>query len=85
MNKILNASIVYNLDTWPINPKNNFESKNYLFGATNIIKNSDKKYVYCGYGIIFDSGDSWSFDIDFATKIITFGANKSSSSQSENC
>ena len=44
-----------------------------------------KKYVYSGYGIIFDSGDSWSFDIDFATKVIIFGANKSSSSQSENC
>ena len=44
-----------------------------------------KKYVYSGYGIIFDSGDSWSFDIDFVTKVIIFGANKSSSSQSEYC
>ena len=37
--------------------------KDCLFGATNIVKNSDKeKYVYSGYGITSDSGVSLSFD-----------------------
>ena len=44
--------------------------KNCLFGATNIVKNSDKeKYVYSGYRIIFDSGGFWSFDNDTAKKV----------------
>ena len=33
--------------------------KNCLFGATNIVKNSDKeKFEYSGYGITFDSAGS---------------------------
>ena len=33
--------------------------KNCLFGATNIVENSDKeKYVYSGYGITFEIGGS---------------------------
>ena len=53
--KIVNAYIVYELVTWPNNPLKNFTLKNCLFGATNIVKNSDKaKWVYSGYGIAFD-------------------------------
>ena len=56
LSKIVNTSIVYDLDTWPRNPTNNFKLKDCLFGATNIVKNSDKeKYVYNRYGITFDS------------------------------
>ena len=63
LTKIVNVYIFYDLDAWPKNPTNNFKFKNCLFGATNIVKNSDKeKYVYSGYGITFDSGGSWSFD-----------------------
>ena len=40
--KIVNVCIVYDLAAWPRNPTNNFKFKNCLFGATNIIKNSDK-------------------------------------------
>ena len=59
MTKIANVYIVYILAAWPRNPTNNFKFKNCLFGATNIVKNSDKeKYVYRGYGITFDSADS---------------------------
>ena len=73
MNKIVNAYIVYDLVVWPRNPTNNFKFKNYLYRATNVVKNSDKeKYVYSRYGITFDSGDSWSFDNDFARNIILF-------------
>ena len=58
---------------------------NSLFGATNIVKNSDKeKDVYSGCGITFDSAGSWSFDNDLARNVITFGVNNSSSSRSDN-
>ena len=56
LTRILNVYIVYELYTWPRNSTNNFKFKNYLFGATNIVKNGDKeKYVYSGYEITFDS------------------------------
>ena len=52
-----------------------------MFGATNIIKNSEKeKYAYSGYGVTFDRAGSWSF----ARNVITFGVDKSSWSHSEN-
>ena len=39
--------------------------KNCLFGATNVVKNSDKeKWVYSGYGMTFNSTGSRSFDND---------------------
>ena len=56
--KILNVYIVYDRDNWPKIPLRNFTIKNCLFGANNIVKNSDKeKYVYRGYGITFDGKD----------------------------
>ena len=78
LTKIVNAYIFYDLDDWPRNSSNNFKFKNCLFGATNIVKNSDKgKYVYSGYGIAFDSGGSWIFDNDFTWNIIIFGVGNS--------
>ena len=63
MNKIENVYVLYNLDAWPRNPTNNFKSQNCLFGATSIVKNSDKeKFVYSGYGITYDSVDLWNSD-----------------------
>ena len=41
-------------------------------------------YVYSGYGITFDSGDSWSFDDDFARNFVIFDVDNSSSSHSSN-
>ena len=56
LTKIINVYIIYNLGAWPRNFTNNFKFKNCLFGATNIVKISDKeKYVYSGYKITFDS------------------------------
>ena len=52
---------------------------------TIMIKNGDKeKYVYSRYGITFDSGDSWSFDNDFARNVIIFGVDNSSPSHVDN-
>ena len=81
LTKIVNVYFVYDLAALPRNPTNNFKFKNYLFGATNIVKNSDKeKYVYSGYWIKFDSGISWSFDNGTARNVIIFGVDGSSSS-----
>ena len=56
LSKIVNVYIVYDLHVWLRNPTNNFKFKNCLFGATSIVKSSDKeKYVYSGYDITFDS------------------------------
>ena len=67
LTKIGNVYIVYELNSIPINHTNNFKFKNCLFGATNIVKNSDKeKHVYSGYRIKFDSAGFWSFDNDSA-------------------
>ena len=63
LSKIGNVYIVYELDARPRNPTNNFKFKNCLFGATNIVKNSDKKkHVYSGYRTKFDNAGFWSFD-----------------------
>ena len=75
LTKIVNVYIVYDLDAQSRNPINNFRFKNSLFGATIIVKNSDReKYVYSGYRITFDSAGSQSFDNDFDRNVIIFGA-----------
>ena len=43
----------------------NVPAKNCLFGATSIVKNSNKeKWVYSAYGIAFDGKGEWSFGND---------------------
>ena len=60
-----------------------FYIKNWLFGATNVLKNSDKaKWVYFGYGIALDQADLWNFGNGFSRNIVIFGVNDSSSSHS---
>ena len=69
LTKIVNAYTVCDLNAWPKNPTSNFKLNNSLFGATNIVKNSDKhkeKYVYSGCRVTFGSAGLWSFDNDSA-------------------
>ena len=74
LSKIANVCIVHDLDARPRNLTNNFKFKNCLYGATNIVKNSDKENnVYSGYGTAFDSAGSWSFDNDFARNVVILG------------
>ena len=41
--------IVYDLVAWPKIPFRNFTLKHFLFGVTNVVKNSDKEnYFYSG-------------------------------------
>ena len=82
MSKIVNVYI-YDSDAWSRNPTNSFKFKNCLFGATNIVKNSDKEnYVYSAYEITFDGAGSWSNDT--ARKIIIFSVDNGSSSNVDN-
>ena len=56
-----------------------------MFGATNILKVSDKsKYVYSSYRIAFDRLGSWSFGNDFARNVVIFGDDNSWSSHPDN-
>ena len=43
LTKTVNVYIVYDLDDWSKLPIENFTLQNCLFGATNIVKNSDKE------------------------------------------
>ena len=59
-----------------------FKLKNCLFGATNILESTDKeKWVYSGYGIIFDVACLWDLTDDFARNVSIFGVDNSSSSR----
>ena len=78
--KVVNVSIVYDLDNCPISLLNNFVFKNCLFGATNIVKNSENS----GYGKAFDGAGSWSFGNGFVRNIAIFGVDKSLSSHTDN-
>ena len=42
--KIINVLITYDLDNWEINSLGNFALKNFWFGATNIVKNSENNH-----------------------------------------
>ena len=84
--KFANAYIVYELDVLPRNPTVNLKLKNCLFGATTIVKNSDKEnWIYSGYGITFDRAVSWSLANDFARNVAIFDVDYSSSSHADNC
>ena len=62
----------------------NVPIKNCLFGATSIVKNSNKeKLVYSAYGIAFDGKDEWSFGNGNAKNVIIFGVDVSSSSHAD--
>ena len=61
---------------------NNFLLKNWLFGVTNIVNNSDQsKYLYSGYGIAFDGV----LGISLVENVLIFGNNNSSLSFADNC
>ena len=82
---ILNLYIVYELNTWPRNPTNNFILKNCLFGTVKLTRNADKsEFTYNGQGLAFDGEDFWSFDNDTARKVIIFGVDNRSSSHIDN-
>ena len=79
LTNIVKVYVLYDLDARPKIPSRSCILKNWLFGATNIIKNNDKeKYVFSGYGIVFDGKGGWSFGNDYARNVIIFGVDSSS-------
>ena len=85
LTKIVNAYTVYEINSWPRNPTNNFKLRNCLLDATNIARNGDKgKWVNSGSGITFDGADSWNFSNDFARNVMIFGVDNGSSSHTDN-
>ena len=71
--KTVKAYIVYDLDNWSRIPLWKFTLKNYFFGATNIRKHNHKeKWVYSGYGIVFDGNGEWEFSNAFARNVHHF-------------
>ena len=85
MTKIVNVYIVYDLDAWPKIPLRNFTMKNCLFGATSIVKNSDKeRYLCSGYKTTFDEKSEWSFNNCTARNVVIFVVGYSSSSHAHN-
>ena len=55
-----------------------FNIKKLLVSATNIVKSSDKEWVYGGYGISFDGKGLWSFGNDFVVNLLIFRVDNSS-------
>ena len=85
LTKIENVHTAYDLAAWSRDPTNSFKFTNYLFGATSIIKSSNKdNRVFSGYWRRFLNAGEWSFDYRTARNIITFGIYSSSSSHSNN-
>ena len=84
-NFILSLYTVYELNTWPRNPTNNFTLKNCLFGTAKLVRNTLKnKLTYKGLGIAFDGEGSCSFGNGFASNVVIFGIDNSSSFHTDN-
>ena len=82
---ILNLHLLYDINTWPRNPTNNFTLKNCLFDAVKLTRNANKsKFIYNGPGTAFDGKDFWSFDNKTARNVIIFGVDNSSSPHIDN-
>ena len=62
-----------------------FELKICFFGATSIVKNSDKeKLKYSSYWIAFDGAGSWNIGNGFAKSVAIFGVDVSSLTHADN-
>ena len=85
LTKTVKVYLAYNLGAWLNILIRNFTLNDCLFGATNIVKSSDKeKYVYSGDGIAFDGKVEWSFGKDYARNVLMFVVDNSSSSHADN-
>ena len=66
-------------------PLRNFTLKTCLFGATKIVKNSDKsKWKYSGYEITFNWKGEWDFGNVSDRNVVIFRVDNSSSSRTDN-
>ena len=57
-----------------------------MFGAAELTRNTFKrKFIYSGYGIVFDGAVSWIFDNNSVWNVVIFCVDNSSSRKCENC
>ena len=77
--------IVYEINTWPCNPSNNFMLKYCLFSTVELTRKADKsKFTYNGRGKASAGKYYWGFDNDTARNVIIFDVDNSSSSYIDN-
>ena len=66
----INFFIVYELDAWSRDLNSDFTLKDCVFGGDRLAKNVDSdKYVYSGYGILFDLHSLFHFQILIGAKM----------------
>ena len=57
-----------------------------MFGPNSIVNNSEKEnWVYSGIGITFHDAGSRNLGNNFASKVVIFGIDNSSSARTDNC
>ena len=85
-NNVINIYVVYKLDPISSTRNTDYTIQNALFGAMEIIKNTDtSKYKYKGYGICFDEGGMFSIgNINNSRNVIIFGVYENSVIHSNN-
>ena len=83
--KVVNIYIIYEVNK-SINISDYLALENCLFGAVSLTKNTDiDKYKYSGYGIWFDTRESFSFPgTGLGRNVIVFGVDMSSSANIDN-
>ena len=76
---------VYELNTQPRNPTNNFTLKYCLFDTVKLTRNADKsEFTYSGQGIAFYGKGHWSFEKKLQQIIYIFWCNNASLSRIDN-
>ena len=84
--EIVNIHIIYEIKFWNYRHSNDPTLGSCLSGAVKLVKNADiDKYKYSGYDIGFDMKGTFRFPtIGFATNVIIFGVDMSSSPHIDN-
>ena len=68
--KVVNAYLLYELDNWPVNSSNNSTIKK-IFGTAKLTRNTIKrKFIYNGFGLVFDVARSWSFGTECPQNVL---------------
>ena len=85
-NNVINIYVVYKLDPISSTRNTDYTIQNALFGAMEIIKNTDtSKCKYKGYGICFDEGGMFNIgNINNSGNVIIFGVYENSVIHSNN-
>ena len=85
LTKIVNVYTVYHLGACPKVILRSLTLKDYLFGATFLVKDCHKRnYEYSAYEVAFAAEGEWRFNNDYARNVINFIVYKNSSFHADN-